>query len=330
MPAGLPSLSLSQLNTAAQNYLDLGISTSTRKAYRAGVHNYTTFCMDTYYKLAPVSEDTLLLFATYLAQQNLSYATILVYLAAVKHNHITTGKSLPTVTPRLNYVLKGIRRSSSCQPRERLPITFPIMARLHTILTKNPDDLRDVMIWAACCLAYFGLLRVSEFTSSSPTLVDPLKDLLLSDVAVDNRASPSIIQITIKQSKGDQFRKGAQIYLGRTNHAVCPVRALGQYLSRRGGTPGPLFLFPDGKNLTRPAFSAALHKALEELQIDSSQFNTHSFRIGAATFAKQAGMSDSHVKALGRWKSNAYQKYVRLSPLDLSRLSKSLTSTKYK
>ena len=332
LPAGIPSVSVSQLGAAAQNYLDLGISTSTRKAYQAGLRKYTTFCMDTYHKLAPVSEDTLLLFATYLAQQHLSYATILVYMSAVKHSHITMGKSLPTVTPRLNYVLKGIRRSSAItyQPRERLPITFPIMARLHTVFTRNPGDFTGVMIWAACCLAYFGLLRVSEFTSSSPILVDPLRDLLLTDVAVDSRASPSIIQITIKQSKGDQFRKGAQIYLGRTNHPVCPVRALGRYLSRRGSTPGPLFLFSDGRNLTRPAFSAALHKALKELQMDSSQFNTHSFRIGAATFAKQVGISDSHIKALGRWKSNAYQKYVRLSPLDLSRLSTSLTSMRYK
>ena len=56
----------------------------------------------------------------------------------------------------------------------------------------------------------------------------------------------------------------------------------------------------------------ALNKALEELQMDPSQFNTHSFRIGAATSAKQAGISDTHLKALGRWRSDAYQKYVRL------------------
>ena len=41
-----------------------------------------------------------------------------------------------------------------------------------------------------------------------------------------------------------------------------------------------------------------LNEALEELQMDPSQFNTHSFRIGAATSAKQAGISDSHLKAL--------------------------------
>ena len=61
--------------------------------------------------------------------------------------------------------------------------------------------------------------------------------------------------------------------------------------------------------------------------MDHRQFNTHSFRIGAATSAKHARVSDSHLKALGRWKSDAYLKYVRLSPKNLARLSKSLAST---
>jgi len=72
------------------------------------------------------------------------------------------------------------------------------------------------MIWATCCLAYFGLLRVSELTSSAHDHFDLSMNLLLSDVALDNRASPSLIQITIKHSKGDQFRKGEQICLGIT------------------------------------------------------------------------------------------------------------------
>ena len=55
----------------------------------------------------PVCEDTLTLFVTYLAQQNLSYATIQVYLSAVRYSGITTAKSATLRTPRLNYVLKG-------------------------------------------------------------------------------------------------------------------------------------------------------------------------------------------------------------------------------
>jgi len=93
-----------------------------------------------------------------------------------------------------------------------------------------------------------------------------------------------------------------------------------------GNTPGPLFLFSNNKSLTQASFSAALDGILKELHLDPSPFNTHSFRIGAATSAKQADVSDSHLKALGRWKNDAYFNYVRLSPQDLARLSKSLAS----
>ena len=110
----------------------------------------------------------------------------------------------------------------------------------------------------------------------------------------------------------------------KTIHAICLVDVLVQYLAIRGGTPGPLFLLPNNQSLTGASFRSALKKAFQELHMDHHQFNTHSFRNGAATSAKRAGVSDSHLKALGRWRSNAYLKYVRLSLKDLARLSKSL------
>ena len=54
-------------------------------------------------------------------------------------------------------------------------------------------------------------------------------------------------------------------------------------------------------------------ECLQQAKIDSRGYSTHSFRIGMATSAKDAGISDVHIKMLGRWKSEAYQLYVRLS-----------------
>jgi len=185
------------------------------------------------------------------------------------------------ITPRLNYVLKGIHKSYAIthQPREQLPITFPIMTYLHAVFSKHPSNYRNVMIQAACCLAYFRLLRVSEFTTSSPDCFDPSTDLLLSDITLDNRASLTLIQITLKQSKGDQFRKGTKICLGKATHNVCPVHALVWYLARWGGTPGLLFLLLNNKSLTWWSFSAALNKALKELHVDPCHFNAHSLEL---------------------------------------------------
>ena len=100
------------------------------------------------------------------------------------------------------------------QPREWELITFQIMEYLHIVLSKHPGNYKDIMIWAACCLSYFGLLRVSEFTTSSPDYFDSSTDLLLSNVALDNHVSPTTIQITLKQSKNGQFRAGTTICLG--------------------------------------------------------------------------------------------------------------------
>ena len=76
--------------------------------------------------------------------------------------------------------------------------------------------------------------------------------------------------------------------------------------------------------LTREGFSLALDKLLSQLHLDKGQFNMHSFRIGTAASAKQTGMSDLHIKILGRWRNDAYQRYIRMSPKDLADLSKQL------
>ena len=45
---------------------------------------------------------------------------------------------------------------------------------------------------------------------------------------------------------------------------------------------------------------------------DHSKFNSHSFRIGAATTAAAKGLEDCIIKTLGRWESAAYLKYVKI------------------
>ena len=134
-----PSFTISQLSAAVQVYFNLGISTATRKAYTAGLRKYNTFCREINQPPIPFHEDTLLLFVTNLAQQNLSYAMIQVYLSAVQYSHITSSESTTLRTPRLNYVVKGIWKTCAMnhQLREREPITFQIMEHLHTVLSKH-------------------------------------------------------------------------------------------------------------------------------------------------------------------------------------------------
>ena len=92
------------------------------------------------------------------------------------------------------------------------------------------------MFWAAFCTAWFGFLRVSEFTSL-PSGFDPAVHLSLNDVAVD-----SSVFLTIKAFKTDPFCKGVQLYIPRTDRLLSPVSSLSYFLHRRGNLPGPLFI----------------------------------------------------------------------------------------
>ena len=99
--------------------------------------------------------------------------------------------------------------------------------------------------------------------------------LSISDVSIYNKDSPQLLRIRIKQSKTDPFRQGVDIYLGRTGEEIFPVRGILPYLTQRGSHPGPLFIFQDGRMLTRYLFSTAVDELLTELHIDKRLYNTH-------------------------------------------------------
>ena len=317
------------LYDAMKMYYSSGMSPTTHRSYSTGLKQYIHFCSQASLPAIPASEHTLLLFVTHLATQNLSYSTIKVYMSAVRSAHVTTGNHTDfdsQLTPRLDRLLKGIRKEVSKigSPKQRLPITMEIMTGIKSVLNKRPKTHYKTMMWAACCTAFFGLLRSGEFTVPSLHQYDPTTHLSLSDVSLDDRHVPQIVRLHIKQSKTDIYRNGTYIYLGRTDHNICPVQAIVSYLAIRGKHPGPLFMLPDSAMLTRNMFASLLKEILSQLNLDTQQYNTHSFRIGGATAAKHAGLSIVDIKTLGRWRSDAYQRYIKSSPKELASLSRLL------
>ena len=99
------------------------------------------------------------------------------------------------------------------------------------------------MLSAVCCIAFFGFLRVGELTVPGDNTYDPAVYLSYTDITVDNPNNPRVIKITIKQSKTDPFRKGIDLYLGRTFTDLCPVISLMNYLPISHTREGPLFRF---------------------------------------------------------------------------------------
>ena len=118
--------------------------------------------------------------------------------------------------------------------------------------------------------------------------------------------------ISYKHSQGQPFSLSVMEVQGQ---GPCPVRAMQAYLQVRGDRPGPLFQYATGQTILRNDFNKELRRALLFCDLDPTTFKSHSFRIGAATTAAQLGMSDSQIRTLGLWKSDAFKQYIPCASL---------------
>ncbi len=268
----------------------------------------------------PATERTLVLFTAHLSG-SVGYSTVRAYMSAVRHLHLSKGYADPFLAvPQLDLVFKGVKRLKPSGQDRRLPITPIVLRDIWEVVQRTPTDYTNIMMWAACCLGYFAFLRCGEFTVNDP--FDPGKHLEISDIAVDSYEIPTMISVFLKQSKTDQDKSGIKLFLGRTNQDLCPVVAVLAYLGvRKVGSTTALFVQDGGNPLSRAALVAWLKSTLRVAGVDSSFFTGHSFRIGAASTAAAKGVEDSTIQALGRWKSDAFKRYIRIPRHQLAAFS---------
>ena len=330
-PSGATGIALERaaVEGALSRYTAQGVADSTRRSYAAGLRRFKRFCEQLGLQGLPASERVLSLFCAALAREGLRYATIKSYLAAVCNGQVVAGLGDPFAAsmPLLVLMLNGIKREQGRPAADpRLPITPVILRQLRAVWGQTPHRWDSTMLWAVCTVAFFGFLRAGEFTVDSVAAFDPERHLSPADVSTDSLADPSFVKLRIKQSKTDPFRGGVSIVLGRTRADLCPVEALLAYLARRRFAPGPLFLFENGGALSRAALVDQVRRALTTAGVDATRFAGHSFRIGAATTAAARGLDDSTIQTLGRWKSAAFMRYIRLDERQLARYSRALAT----
>jgi hypothetical protein len=174
----------------------------------------------------------------------------------------------------------------------------------------------DIMFAAIFLMAFHGFMRCGEFTSPTTTF-QPDQGLALSDVVIRGEGASQVLYINLRFSKMDPNGHGVVIRLFPLPTELCPVQAMDKYMQARVGVgtmpAGPFFMMPNGAPLTRTDFVTSLQQVLQCIGASGHIIKPHSFRIGAATAAAQAGVPDHIIKMLGRWSSDSYQRYIRTS-----------------
>ena len=174
-----------------------------------------------------------------------------------------------------------------------------------------------LMLWAAVALGFFGFLCGSECLS--PARGKYHRQRTLQHRHLESQSDRLVVRIPA--SKTDQLGKGALVTIYPSGSDVCAVAAMQAYLP---GTPrrphDPVFAYSDGGLLTIRC-SQAIRLLSELLTIAELNrwlkrwcgdgISLHSLRIGATTAAARVGLPSWQLQSCGRWRSDAYRRYIR-------------------
>ena len=315
------ALSIEELQRQSSWFLLHSVADSTRNQYSAQYRTYREFALFHNFQPFPLSEQNLMLFATHLASRGASHKGVKRYMAALHFfAHIMGFPNIFTSAPCLARLVRGIKRlqgNAASRPK-RTPITPLLLRKMGRTLFRSPMKYEDkVMIWAAMLTAFFGFLRISEYTSKLVRSYDPATTLCVGDVTVAHTTAA----LKLKASKTDPFRQGVTVRLAANGSALCPIKALKLYQQYAPVRTGPFFQFSDGRYLTRRGLMGVL-TLIKPHDVDN--ISTHSFRIGAATAAAAAGYPRWAIQAMGRWSSDCFRTYIRITNNTISSMSQAM------
>ena len=251
--------------------------------------------------------------------QHYAASTVKTYVSALGYTHKLFGFPDPTKVFFIIQMLKGFRKLGG-RLDHRLPISLPILHRLLSVSDQFTGSHYTLALFKAmCALAFHALLRVGEMTTGRKGAGPPLQ-LHQLEKLVNDKQEVVALRLTFLDHKHSYNQRPFSLVVNR-QASFCPVDIMLDYLVLRGIGPGHLFLNEQGSAVTRTVFSDMLSLALRFAGLNLNCYKGHSFRIGAASHAAETGMSGAQIRTLGRWKSNAFHTYIRISSLSSDRRS---------
>ena len=301
---------------AAQAYARHAKADNTRRAYRAGVRAWCTWCDRHALPCLPARSADVVAFLAAERGRGLSVNTIDLRRAAIRYLHFVAGCAVPTAEAHVAETMAGIHREAANRgdlPGKKLAATAGI---LREILAPIPDDLAGLRDRALLLTGFAGALRRSELAA-----------IRVEHLEHRERG----LRLTLPRSKGERAGKAVTVAIPYGTTALCPVRALRRWQEAAGITEGALFRRiwtppsrPRGHGpLPRPVIGTEaldpgtiariVKKRAAAAGFDRRELAGHSLKRGAMTTGMDRGIHPTRLKQLGRHKSYAVlDEYLQL------------------
>ena len=175
------------------------------------------------------------------------------------------------------------------------------------------------------CDIRFGIYSQTGDASRLTVTADRVHEISLAQV-LD-------MVVTVRSAKNDECGIGSRMCYSKTNideNARAYDFVTDMFLWAQRARPGPLEPFFSCKRerwlLTSEHLNATLKHTATHYRLDPSRLSTHSLRIGGASMLAAAGVPDSTIMKMGRWKSLAFLGYIRLACASFDKAVQAISS----
>ena len=178
-------------------------------------------------------------------------------------------------------------------------ITPEMLCDMHRFL--DSSNALDLVVWAAILVAFFCMLRKSNYVPESHKSFDKSKQLCREDIA----EGPDCLLVHIKWSETIQLAEQTLHIpiLAITNSPICPVHAFQQMVDRVPAGPDDLAFCVQTKQGLRPltyrVFQARLKQLVHKSGWVAAAFSSHSLPRGGARLAYKAKVPVELIKVQG-------------------------------
>jgi site-specific recombinase XerD len=283
------------------------LSTSARRQYTTYWRRFSRFTTDILQTSPlPSTSYSVALYVTHLAKTKLKSTTIRSHLSAIAYYHKVHGFSNPSDSFLISKLLLSHKKRDG-PISVRRPITVSILRQLLSALNSSEySSHKRKLFQSVFTIMYHAALRASEVCVTP----EAQHTLQKSHIALIPSTGAKALKIKFQSYKHSRGQP-CPLILHASGKKTCAVVAYKSYAGTHIGATGPAFLDEDNTPLSRQSLANTLHGLLTRIHLKPHLYNTHSFSIGKATDMAKQEFSYSQFAMLGRWKSNAFLRYIK-------------------